>query len=633
MFFPAKMCKARIVAPKSALRKAIEALEEHGASEIKRFEHDGIANPGPLEGNEEAVEKLIKAEAMLAAMPHGTESQRITESEARAYIKSKEFREAERRIAEISEETGKAESEIDALAEKKRSLLPFAGLNVDMALARLGSAALITGTFREHAKDRVEHALRREGASYTMKKAGSGVFACIAAVPRGKEVELAEKLAKEGFESAEMPSVDGKPADEAIAIDRKIAALGKKNAGLERELAEISRKSFQKLSAAKEMLMIELGKSSAAASFGETPHVFVAEAYVPESRFSGLKKIIEERLGGRAELRKFSHEELTHSHEEAPTLLEHSKSVSSFEFINKYMSVPRSNEVDPTIIFLVFFPVFYGMMVGDVIYGILSFLIAKFIAGKVSAESILRPVSIIWMWSAIPAIIFGLIYDEFAAMPHAELLSLLFGIHDLQLYTGIERLHNVQFLLALSILMGVLTVSVGFLIGFLNASRHGHKEHAMAKLGWFGFVTSGTVLVSTLMFKALPEIAAAPSAAAMLVSLGLVLKGEGPMGLIEVSSVVANIMSFARILAVGLVGTVIGLILNEVAFPSLDKGLLVIVLLPLYIGIHAFNAFLAMFESFIQGARLNFVEFYSKFYEGGGHEFSPFRFDRKYLKE
>jgi len=92
-------------------------------------------------------------------------------------------------------------------------------------------------------------------------------------------------------------------------------------------------------------------------------------------------------------------------------------------------------------------------------------------------------------------------------------------------------------------------------------------------------------------------------------------------------------MSFSRILAVGLVGTLIALILNDLLFPSLDKGILLIILVPIYIIGHLFNAFLAMFESFIQGARLNYVEFYSKFYEGGGKEFSPFRLTRKFVKD
>ena len=91
-------------------------------------------------------------------------------------------------------------------------------------------------------------------------------------------------------------------------------------------------------------------------------------------------------------------------------------------------------------------------------------------------------------------------------------------------------------------------------------------------------------------------------------------------------------MSFARILAVGLASVVVAVTLNDLAFPSPEKGILLLVLLPIYLFGHAFNTFLGMFEGLIQGSRLNFVEFYSKFYLGGGKEFSPFKIMRSNQK-
>ena len=299
--------------------------------------------------------------------------------------------------------------------------------------------------------------------------------------------------------------------------------------------------------------------------------------------------------------------------------------------MTRFMALPKSNEIDPTIIFLLFFPVFYGMMVGDVFYGLISFLLAALIVKKTSPNGILNPVAKIWMWGAIPTIIFGFVFDEFAGMPHEKILS-FFGFENMVLYHGLERMHNIQILLSITILLGVFTIAVGFLMGFMNAARHHDMKHAIAKFAWFAFVCAGTVLISTFMFKALPEYLLIPSGVILGVSLLAIIFLEGFLGLLEVPSVIGNILSFARILAVGLVGVVIAMILNDLAFPSPDKGLLLIILVPLYIFGHIFNAFLAMFESLIQGARLNFVEFYSKFFHGGGKEFTPFRFSRKYIK-
>ncbi|MEM4391118.1 MAG: hypothetical protein QXX06_04640, partial [Candidatus Diapherotrites archaeon] len=134
------------------------------------------------------------------------------------------------------------------------------------------------------------------------------------------------------------------------------------------------------------------------------------------------------------------------------------------------------------------------------------------------------------------------------------------------------------------------------------------------------------------MFGSFPEYFLFPSALIVSLCAVFVIKEEGIIGAIEIPGVVGNILSFARIIAVGLVGTVIASILNTMALPSAENGFLILFTLPLFIFGHLFNAFLAMFEALVQGARLNVVEFYSKFFEGGGEEFSPFRFRSKYLK-
>ena len=632
MFFPAKMCKVRVIGLRTNTGKTIEALEKYGGAEIKKFSAEGIQQSRPLEQHDETIGKLLRLEALVASL-NGKNGTRATAKEAAEYLKSKEFRETEKEITRITGELESTGNELEISRDARAGIGMFSGIDMDFGRMRLGSVALAAGTVQAQKRPAVEAELRKLKDSDYVFTPHHGNYIALAALPISGAEQALDELSKAGFERAQLPDINGKPSAELRKIEQRIAELEKRKAGLERELAEISKRSYGKLAAAKEYLEIEAGKSGAAASFGSTPHTFVLEAYLPEKKYAEFEAFAKQNFGDKLEIRKFSSGELERAHEETPTLLEHSKALSPFEFINKYMAVPRSNELDPTIIFLVFFPIFYGMMVGDFVYGIISFLLARLIVKKVPSDSILKPVGIIWMWGAIPTIIFGVIYDEFMGMSQTHLLERFFGLEHIVLYHGIERLHNVQFLLVATILIGIVTVCAGYLLGALNAARHGHTKHAMAKFGWFGIVITGTVLVSTALFQAFPEILAPISGALMLASLALVVMGEGIVGLIELPSVVGNVMSFSRILAVGLVGTLIALILNDLLFPSLDKGILLIILVPIYIIGHLFNAFLAMFESFIQGARLNFVEMYSKFYEGGGKEFAPFRLNRKYLKD
>src|SRR3989344_1783258 len=625
MFFPAKMCKVRVIGLKSNIGKTIGALERYGGAEIKKFSNTEISLSKPLETHDETIEMLLKMEALLNALNgKATYAAKIPAAKAAEYIKSKEFRETEKEIMKISAELESNSAELDVQKDAKARLSVFLGFDIDFGKLKLSSVSLIAGTVAAQKRPAVESALSK------ISEANS--FACIVALKKGNE-EAIEEISRAGFERVQLPEIGTKPSSELRAIEKRIAELEKNKAALQKELLGISAKSYQKLAAAKEYLEIESGKSGAATSLGSTQHVFVLEAYLPEKNYREFERFAHENFGERMELRKFSSHDLESAHEEAPTLLEHNKALAPFEFITKYMAVPRSGELDPTIIFLVFFPIFYGMMVGDFVYGLISFLLARFIVKKVGAESILKPVGIIWMRGAIPSIIFGIIYDEFMGMSHTELIHRFFGLEEVVLYHGIERLHNVQFLLAATILIGIITVCTGFLLGFLNAAKHGNKKHAIAKFGWFGTVIFGTVLISTAIFNSFPQIMIPASGLLLLVSLSLVVKGEGAVGLIELPSIVGNVLSFSRILAVGLVGTLIALILNDLLFPSLDKGILLIILIPVYIVGHLFNAFLAMFESFIQGARLNFVEMNSKFFEGGGREFAPFRLSRKYIKD
>jgi V/A-type H+-transporting ATPase subunit I len=99
---------------------------------------------------------------------------------------------------------------------------------------------------------------------------------------------------------------------------------------------------------------------------------------------------------------------------------------------------------------------------------------------------------------------------------------------------------------------------------------------------------------------------------------------EGFVGVIEIPSFMGNVFSYTRIAAVGMVGVVLAELVNQFLMPSPQQGLLALLFLPLFIGLHLLNCFIAMFESLIQGGRLNIVEFRGKFLQGGNEMFNAF---------
>jgi V/A-type H+-transporting ATPase subunit I len=117
-----------------------------------------------------------------------------------------------------------------------------------------------------------------------------------------------------------------------------------------------------------------------------------------------------------------------------------------------------------------------------------------------------------------------------------------------------------------------------------------------------------------------------PAIVASVLAIGLLLKGEGFMGLIELPSIISNIVSYARIMAVGLASVFLAILINNTASGLYEMGMLWFIVLgiPLIIVGHGFNLALGIFSPFLHSVRLHYVEFFTKFYQGGGKEFSPF---------
>ncbi|MCR4335186.1 MAG: V-type ATP synthase subunit I [archaeon] len=627
MFWPVKMSKVRLIGLKTNLKKTIESLEEYGGVEIKKLSSKEVENSKALEENTFIVEKLVKTEALLNALEKKEVREKISISDLNDFSKQKNFGKVNAEIEEIISKISDIDNETEILKDEKTTLKMFAHFDIDFSKFNVNSIELVAGTINSINSSKLEDALT--GTEFTGKTIAKGKALYLIAFEKG--TLKIDDLGPLGFDRIQIPNIKTKPGIELKNVDKKIVDLEKKKASLKKDLEKVSKENYAKLTGLKEHLENESSKASLPEKFLGTSHSFVLEGYLPEKNFEKFKGFIKEKFGKQIFVQYFSNDELEKNHETTPTLTEHSYLIKPFESLVKFISIPKSNELDTTMIFLIFFPVFYGMIVGDFVYGILSFLIAKLILKKFPT-GILNSVSKVWMWGSIPTIIFGVIFDEYAGFSHHAIFELI-GIHGVHIYYGYERLHNIELLLGVSLLLGVFTIAIGFLLGFINASKHGNKRHAMAKLGWFGVVLFGTILITTLMFNSFPQDYLLPTAGLFIVSLIPIVMVEGIMGIMELPSVVGNILSFARILAVGLVGVVIASILNDMAFPSLDKGLLLIIFFPLYIFGHLFNAFLAMFESLIQGARLNFVEFYSKFYEGDGKEFVPFKVERKYTKE
>ncbi|MEI7649086.1 MAG: V-type ATPase 116kDa subunit family protein [Methanomicrobiales archaeon] len=356
----------------------------------------------------------------------------------------------------------------------------------------------------------------------------------------------------------------------------------------------------------------ELGAFS---NFALSEYTFVIMGWIPKKKLQKVKKSLSDVFSDRVVVKELDTTEK--DMEGAPVFYDNPRWVKPFEMIMQLVSPPRYREIDPSPVLAIFFPLFFGIMVGDIGYGIVILLIALLIKKMYGTIAFAASVADILIISSIPTIIFGYLYGEFFG-DFGEMMGWLHPVH----FLGItwNRVEAMIPMLILAISIGVIHVLLGLVIGMRNAIIMKSKKHLSEKAGMILMVI-GIIILMGMLAGAVPDIWIYPMVILMVIALPMILYGAGVFGAIEVMSTVGNILSYARLMAIGMASVILAMVANRLgeSFEILIIGIIVALLL------HALNIALAMFSPSIHAMRLHIVEFFSKFYTGGGVAYKPFR--------
>ncbi len=409
--------------------------------------------------------------------------------------------------------------------------------------------------------------------------------------------------------------LDAMPSQVLGATAGKRAQDKKRAQQIEKRLLEISSSYYSKLANMKEMLEIELSRVDASTMFKRTDRVVIIEGWVEKKQAQKVKEKIASVTKGKSHVDDLPGDEL------APTQTHRPKFLQPFDYLVSFYSVQRSDEIDPTWIFILSFPIFYGLMVSDVGYGVASFILAWYIAKKFpNPDGLLYNAAKIWQLNAIAAIFFGVLSNQY------------FGV---QLpYTPVfDWLKNTAEIIAITVLFGVAQVVLGLGLGIINSWEHGHRKLAYARFTSILVVLFGTVAVAGFFFGAFSSMISEISAAIAVLSFILTVIWSGEEAT-EVVNLITHPLSYARLMGFGLASVIIAFLINQSFTPHLSSGIIVFLIYAvIFIALHLLNMTLSIFEGLVQGVRLNFVEFFSKFYIGNGIKFRPFSYKRIYTKE
>lgn len=342
-------------------------------------------------------------------------------------------------------------------------------------------------------------------------------------------------------------------------------------------------------------------KAEAPLKFGSTEHAFIASGWIPKDKLKIFKSKILDATGNKVEV------EALDTELEPPTYLQNVKLTKPFEFLLNLYSLPKGNEIDPTFVMSITFPMFFGFMLGDVGYGIFLLVMSLLIGKKIKALQSLAPIAFM---ASIFSIIFGFVFGEF------------FGYEFIN--PMLNRVHGLYQMLGITIVIGLMHITLGFILGFFNElKKHGLRHAILAKSGWFVLEAGGLMIAYSYLYK-VPSFQPL-GIGIMVVAVALLFKGEGSRGLIEIPSLASNMLSYTRLYAIGLASALLAGIINDNASPLIKAGGINLVLaIPILAMGHFINILIGILGIFLQSARLHYVEFFTKFFEGGGKEYKPF---------
>ncbi len=626
MLRPEKMQRVRLISMKSVVRPLITELHQLGMVEIQRFNVEGFESGKTVEAYDRISTNLVRIRTIksMLGISNGNPSEAEMDLEkalrlAEDFHIEDELRRKHSALEQINEETESINAKLSDLGRLEQ-------FNIDFSKLESGALSFAVGAMPAKLFPAFSAVIKKcKSCKMESAPCRNDMIIVLAYPSDDAGPELA--LAKCAFTPIDISGFKT-PQQSKAEFTSRLAVLQKEAAAAKKEISAMAEKYRDKVLLIDKVISHWADRTLVTKELAFGNQTAMLEGWIKASDYPSLESTLGTKFRERVLIEKIPPKG------EPPVVLNNPRSTYPFQFLVELFSLPKSKEIDPTLILLITLPIIYGMMMGDVVYGLISLVVANWMMGKFKKGGLGYGVASVWRFSAVAGMIFGIVFDEWMGFHSYQFLELLqeWGIINLvslgitgPLYVGFSRAHQTDLLIGISILMGLVHIAFGFLLGAINEWHHDRK-HAMGKIAWIFIEIGGTLAVCGGMLGILPADPYTMLGAGIFGAATLaMLFAEGPMGVLEIPGLLGNVLSYARIAAVGLVGLLLAELINDTLVPHPEQGIVyALIMLPLLLLLHLFNTGLAMIECIVQGGRLNLVEFYGKFFHGGGRPFAPF---------
>lgn len=375
---------------------------------------------------------------------------------------------------------------------------------------------------------------------------------------------------------------------------------------------------------------------------GVSERVFVLDGYIPAKYCEKLACEIEDRF-----VASVSIEDIDADDENEPVLLKNNGFAAPVEPITEMYSLPSKRDIDPNGIMAFFYYVFFGMMFSDAGYGLLMVIATAFVILKYKPERQKKNTMLMYMYCGISTMFWGIMYGSFFGDIINVIRTNFLGLDAARLYLWKDpQGDDLMSVMVYCFLFGLVHLFVGVAIKGYMLWRDGDRFGAFSETLPVFLAVGGAAPICAGMLVEIPE--SVTSVCKYLAIVGAVLivltggrssksiGGKIGGGLYAfynvVSGYLSDILSYSRLLALGLVTGIIGNVINMMGTLPESKFTKALLLIVVFAIGHTVNFGINIIGAYVHTNRLQYVEFFSRFYEGGGKKFRPFKANTKSLK-